>query len=499
MASIIVDRITTAGTTLECEVHPPRGLKRFFTGAPLTVEYGVDIDDVPPGILAIPVLSQICPVAWARGVDVSVETVDPTFARALTDVEGTLCAMYDFMQGSTLYVRRPGDESMPRGDSASVDRLVDPVAADVEYPEENTISITGTGEYVSSDATSTATDTHPIDHPPTAGSSSGNNHDEGNCGLLFTGGVDSTSSYVAHREKDPILISIRGWTIRPDPVDDEKWAQLTKRVTRFGEKNDLDTAFVEANMLSFLDNPMLLSHYGHRVDGGWYSSVGHGLGLLGLCAPLCYALGVDDLYVAATHWDGIDLEWGSRPDIDDRVRWTGTQCHHDGYERTRQERLELIAEYVRGEAPDLQLQTCNSRMDGNCGRCEKCYRTAVGLRLAGLEPSDHGYPFEDHEYEYLRRSFERGEWILGEDERYMWEDIREYVDEFEPSTQAEREFVEWLRTVDLTELVDDSGPPFSQRILRASARNAPTGLYTVLYPAWKLAKAGYRKVGTRTT
>lgn len=134
---------------------------------------------------------------------------------------------------------------------------------------------------------------------------------------------------------------------------------------------------------------MLLAHYKRFVDGAWYSSVGHGLGLLGLCAPMAYARGIEDLYVAATHWDGIDLEWGSRPDIDDYVRWSGTRCHHDAYELTRQERLDAIADYVETDAPDLQLQTCNVRMDGNCGECEKCYRTAVGLRLSGLEPSDH--------------------------------------------------------------------------------------------------------------
>ncbi len=142
----------------------------------------------------------------------------------------------------------------------------------------------------------------------------------------------------------------------------------------------------------------------------------------------------------ATHWEGVDLEWGSRPDIDDYVRWSGTRCHHDAYGLTRQERLDVIADYVESDAPTLDLQTCNVRMDGNCRRCEKCYRTAVGLRLSGLEPTAHGYPFDETEYDRIRRTLEGGEWELGEDERYMWADIRDRVRETTPESAAERAF-----------------------------------------------------------
>ncbi len=432
--SILIDRIDADGTDLECEVRCTPDLQRFFTGDPFRVSYDVSIDDVPEGVLAIPVLAHVCPVAWTHGGDVYVDEVDATFARALEDVKETLLSLYpNFLEGGQLKTRRTSDVAPASG---------------------------------------------------------------GESGLLFTGGVDSTSSYVRHREEEPTLISVRGWTITPDPADDEKWADLRSRVSRFADERDLETAFLESNMLSFLDHPMLLAHFGHRVDGGWYSSVGHGLGLLGLCAPMAYARGMDDLYVAATHWEGIDLEWGSRPDIDERVRWAGTQCHHDAYELTRQERLDVIADYVDEAAPDLQLQTCNVRMDGNCSRCEKCYRTAVGLRLSGLDPTDHGYQFDDEEYHDLRQSLERGEWILGQDERYMWEDICDRVRETEPRSAAERAFFTWLERADLEELVDNADSPLHHRLLRAGARNAPNGVYTTLYPAWNAAKAGYRRLAT---
>ncbi|PCR89148.1 hypothetical protein [Natrinema ejinorense] len=431
MSSLIIDRLSATDGTLECSVRCSGDLERFVTDEPFRTSYDVSIADVPAGVLAIPVLAQVCPVAWANGADVYVDEVDATFARALADVRESLSEMYDFIDGGTLYARRTIE------------------------PDPGT-----SGEH----------------------------------GLLFTGGVDSTCSYVRHRAESPTLISVRGWTITPDASDDDKWDALRTRVSRFADDHDCETAFVESNMLSFLDHPMLLAHYKRYVDGGWYSSVGHGLGLLGLCAPMAYARGMDDLSVAATHWDGIDLEWGSRPDIDEHVRWTGTQCHHDAYDLTRQERLDVIAEYVRNEDPTLQLQTCNDRMDGNCGECEKCYRTAVGLRLSGLEPSDHGYPFADSDYARLRRSLEGGDWVLGQDERHMWADIRDRVRETEPVTPAERAFFEWLEGVDLDELISVSDPPLSHRLLRAGARNAPNALYNAAYPAWIAAKTGVRRV-----
>jgi len=444
--SVTITSVTTDGTTLECTVQATGDLDRFLTGEPFRASYDVPIDDVPEGVLVIPLLAQLCPVAWATGDDVYVDEVDATFAHALADVEETLRSLYEFMEGGELYARRTID---PASESVADEPL----------------------------ASASATD--------------------GESGLLFTGGVDSTCSYVRHREESPTLISIRGWTITPDRADDKKWEQLCTRVSRFAENHDCETAFVESNMLTALDHPLLLAHYKRFVDGAWYSSVGHGLGLLGLCAPMAYARGISDLYVAATHWEGIDLEWGSRPDIDGNVRWTGTQCHHDGYELTRQERLDVIADYVESEAPDLQLQTCNDRMDGNCGRCEKCYRTAVGLRLAGLDPTAHGYSFEDADYDELRRSLDDRKWVLGHDERHMWADIRARARETEPTTPAERAFFEWLDDVALDDLVAESGSPLADRLLRAGARNAPTGVYRGLSPAYTTAKAGYRRFRSR--
>lgn len=463
MSHIRIGQVAAEGSTLQCDLDPSPDLARFFTGEPFRVEYDRSVEDVPEGVLGIPVLANVCPVAWANGADVYVDAVDATFARALADVKASLFEMHDFLEGGTLYARRTSTAGSTGGERAAAtaadgtERESDPAEEVEENPDER-------------------------------GSTSA---------LLFTGGVDSTCSYVRHREEDPVLVSIRGWTITQDSSDAEAWAHLREHVSAFADARGLETAFIETNALSALDHAMLLAHYKRHVEGAWYSSVGHGLGLLGLCAPMAFARGIEDLYVAATHWEGVDIEWGSSPDVDDRVRWSGTRCHHDGYHLTRQERLDVVADYVAREDPTVELQTCNRRTAGNCGECEKCYRTAVGLRLAGLDPNAHGYPFSDDDYETVRRGLEEGRWELGENERNMWADIRDRVRERAPESSAERAFFEWLRAADIDELVAESGSPLTHRLLRAGARNAPTPVYNVAYPTLKSLRAGIDRVRSR--
>lgn len=453
MTAIHIHSPERVGNTIRTEITPSRSVSRFFTGDTLTTSYDRSIESVPESILTIPALAQVCPVAWANGVAVSVGQIDKQFYEGLTSVQKTLCELYDFFDGGDIRARNIVETD-----------LTDSRGANGQFTQSVNQS-----EYQLSNPNSTSA-------------------------LLFTGGVDSTTSFLRHRDESPTLISIRGWTTRAGKSHDKKWDHQRERTQSFAKEYGVECGFIESNMLSCLDSAMLLAHYKRFVDGGWYSSIGHGLGLLGLCAPLAVSRGITDLYIAATHWEGIDLEWGSRPDIDNHVRWANTECHHDCYELTRQERLDILSDFVHTEGRTIELQTCNSRADTNCSACEKCYRTAIGLRLAGLDPNNHGYSFEDQEYVRVRKAFENGEWVLGQDERYMWEDIRNRMRVIEPQSAAERDFFNWLLTTDLSTIVDNSSPPLRHRLVRAGARNAPEPVYRRVYPLWTNARSELQKI-----
>ena len=424
------------GETLVGTVEATGSAARFFSGKPFRASYDESIEGVPASMLTIPVLAHVCPVAWAAGADVVVDTVDAQFLDGLRRVRSTMLDLYpEFMAGGSVYCSRP-----------------------VERRDET-------------------------------GGDSGT-------GLLFTGGVDSTASYVRHRAESPTLITVRGWVVGEN--DPEAWQRTRQFVESFADQRDLETAFVESNMLSFLATPLLQAHFQRYLEGAWYSSVGHGLGLLGLCAPVAATEDLDTIHLAATHTSDWDRPWGSRPDIDDHVRWTGTTGSHDGYDLSRQDKLELIGDHVDETGESITLRTCTHDRVGNCSDCEKCFRTTLGLLLAGRDPSDFGYRYEAGSLDRIRHRFDQGDIYVSAQKAYHWEVLQETArsrtqdESFTASVafgsvdqQEVEQCLDWLDRQQFTDYVASSQRSLRHRSLQRIARNTPTPVYSALYPVYR--------------
>lgn len=428
--SVVVHEPSVTDTTIECVVSPPRNLRRFFAGETFRAEYDADLSGVPPAIASIPVLAHVCPVAWANGTDVEVPTVDRTFLETLRDIREVLLEMYpEFMEG---------------------------------------------GEVRATEVVDTRADSSLEAYDDSA--------------LLFTGGVDSIASYVRHRDEEPTLVSVQGWVIDVD--EDDRWKGMKRHVERFADDHDLETRYVRSNALSVLDMPMLQAHYKRYVDGAWYSSVGHGLGLLGLCAPIADAHGFGTIHIAASHTAEFDQPWGSHPDIDDRVEWGYTEGNHDGFDLTRQDKVELLADYARSEDRTFPVRTCiHAESGGNCNACEKCYRTMVGMVLAGMDPREFGYDVTPETFDEVRSSFERREFVMDDHTVFHWRDIQRHVHlDREFPVDGASEFFEWLAGVDMETVAATANPPASRQVIRAVARNVPYPVYSSLYPVYDTLK-----------
>jgi len=428
MNRVTVDEVTATDTTLRATVTTSGRVGRFVTDDPFVADYGVDIAAVPESLLVVPVLAHVCPVAWATGATVAVDRVDAAFLDSLRHVGQRLCEMYpSFMQGGRIVCEESVDGSHDPGERAG-------------------------------------------------------------SALLFTGGVDSTATYVRHESEQPDLISVRGWVMR----DRDRWQRNREFFADFAAERGLDAHFVESNMLSFLATPLLQAHFQRYLDGAWYSSVGHGLGLLGLCAPLTAAADIGRLYIAATHTEEWTRPWGSHPTIDDHVQWSGTAATHDGYESTRQEKIETIADYVDRHSREITLRTCvHAEGPQNCSHCEKCYRTIVGLLLAGLDPNDHGYDYDAATVAAIRDTFDSGEKHLSAQKRYHWETLQDAAREVETiEAPGGAELLGWLRDADFGASVEQSTRPLGQRLLQATARQVPTSVYATLYPVYRRLAAG---------
>lgn len=418
MSEITIENISTDSNVIRSEISYSPELRRFFSGEDFCAEYSVDITDVPESILAVPVVAQVCPVAWMQNADVVVPVLDSRFRESLREVHRALTEMYpDLIHGGT-----------------------------VVCPE--------------------LVDDRPIREPSSAG-------------LLFTGGVDSTFSFVRNSDEDPALINVQGWTVSFD--ENEKWQGVKAHLEKFGANHGVANLYVRSNMLSFLRNVMLIAYSDPHVGGAWYSSVGHGMGLPGLCAPLAYATGITELYMSPSQWDGIALPWGSRPEIVDNVAWSSTATHLIGYEYSRQERIQVIADYIRTEDPNLELVVCSDETGQNCGYCEKCCRTAIGLLLAGLDPSDHGIPFDSQTFSYIRNQFESGNWDFRKDEHvHHWEDLQLHASVGGTQYEGTQRFLKWLREADFESYTNRSPESLKNRIIFPIYRNIPYTLFNTL-------------------
>lgn len=392
MGTIRLTRINADSSTIRCEFDYPDELNGFFLETEFVAEYDADISDVPESVLPIPWLANICPLAWATGVDVELPRLDERYWESLIDVRQALEEMYpQFIQASEIRCQ----------------------------------------ELVSNEGT---------------------RRDSENAALLFSGGVDAFATYYRHRDEDPTLITVHGFDV--DMRETDAWEEKMERVEAFAEPRGLNSFSVKTNMMSFLESFMLNAHFRRFLQSDWYDAVQQGIGITGLCAPLAFSQQIDRLYMADGASEKYDIKVGNHPNIVNNVAWSHTSVQSDGYELTRQEKIETLADFIREN--DIVLHTCLESGPGNCGVCEKCLRTAFGLVLAGLDPNRYGYPFDESRFEYAREQLENGEWKLGPAKATMWRDLQDHARRDAYDRPEAEEFFDWLADVDIDRFVDYS-------------------------------------------
>jgi len=354
--------------------------------------YSRNIGDVNPCILQIPAISNLVTLAWAVGADIHVEQIDGIYLESLAKIKTVLEKMY------------PG---LPYSTEIYVDKVV-----------WNSFSYEGMG-------------------------------------LLFSGGLDSTTSFIRHREANPHLITVWGADI---PIWAERfWQQVAKRNKGFATSHGVNISFVKTNMCAFLNYTLLGIDFGRYLsDGSWWAGIQHGLGLLGLCAPLTIAEHIGTLVISSTHSADFAYMWGSHPLIDNHVSWAGVKVVHDGYDLTRQEKIKALNDYIENTGDRPELRVCHSQCnDVNCGECEKCFRTIAGLVLEGVDPNECGFKVYTSAFDLMKRSLAAGELKLGDDEAFMWKDIQAHIPTVvEHNLYDSEPFFSWLRSIDVEDLKD---------------------------------------------
>jgi hypothetical protein len=186
---------------------------------------------------------------------------------------------------------------------------------------------------------------------------------------FFSGGVDSLYTLIQHRDEIDNLIFVHGFDI---PLADAAvFARTEIKLREVAEIFGKPLILVRTNM--HWDRPRLPCNWG-MYCGAAMAAVAHALAPNHNKVFIAPSRSYPDLY-----------PWGSHPLLDPLWSTETLEIDHDGGE-LRIEKLRAIIQYP--EALD-RLRVCWEYPGKfNCGICEKCIRTMLGLRVLGVERCD---------------------------------------------------------------------------------------------------------------
>ena len=379
--TISVIDVSANGSQVSYRLSYSRAVKKYFLNDNYFVRYDnrIDTANIPRSILVIPVVSVIAPVAWAIGADMEMEALDETYLRSLNEIRKVLTNWYPrFSTFGTLNVR-----NVVRNEFGG---------------------------------------------PRT--------------GLLFSGGLDSFTSYVKHKEEKPDLIS--AWFEDPKLHEEEKWACVVAAAQWLGERDGLASLKIKTD-LAYFNKLLLCDEFGF---GNWYAQVAHGLQLLSMCAPITAARDIGRVLIASSFHQDQLIPWGSHPAIDNIVSWARVTATHDGVDMSRQQKMRYVC--AKDQECLTKLKVCH--IDPmNCGKCEKCLRTIVGLCIEGINPTNCRFEFDEKTLDNAKALFVAGKMPLPNEVVGYWTEMQRSLPE-EPSRDVIgwREFSTWLRGYDFS-------------------------------------------------
>lgn len=378
---INIEKLETSNNKLAVKLDFSENVSKFFLTDRFVAEYDRNIEGVDKSILVIPALSIVMPIAWATGAGVYVEKLDESYLDSLNEVEQVFRGWFpQFSFSGKIHV-------------------------------QNVIS---------------------------------NKFNNKGYALLFSGGVDSLTSYVRHKDKRPTLISIWGADI---PTYEYKfWNKVRSKLVDFADEEGVNIQFIKANIQEIPNNSLLTSEY--RVES-WWRDVSHGLILLGLCAPsTTEKIGV---IFSASPGKGIDTAINFLANAN--VSWGDVEIIIEGSELSRQDKIKIL----KNDARCLSyLRVCWSQhQEYNCGYCEKCLRTIVGLILENVDPNYCNFKIKNNILNLVQIYLTKGILTKSGNDILMWQDIQRHIPETIVDSEVSRKykskkFFRWFKNFDFS-------------------------------------------------
>lgn len=382
----------TKGCILSCRLSYSSQMRKYFSSDFVFAKYDANIESVSKSILAIPVVSSLIALAWATGADLFVDQLDKNFSESLQKVKTVMKNWHSYFSFST---------------NINVEKVI-------------------TNRF----------------------------QNARNYGLLFSGGVDSTASYIRNKHRKPQLIMVWGQDI---PLSERHhWKRVRSAYEAFARQENVKMHFIETNVRSFLNEGLLDAEFARfTISNSWWEDISHGITLIGLCAPLTIAEMISTILIASTFSISsalTDFPHGSHPLIDNKLSWANVAVFHEGYELSRQDKMRVIKNFAITEQKYPLLRVCLSQFrDFNCGECEKCSRTIAGLILENLDPRKFGFRIGKDHLALIKRSINNKKLKMSPTAAFLWEDIQRHIPERGGNTiHNSDKFFDWLKDFDIS-------------------------------------------------
>ena len=180
---------------------------------------------------------------------------------------------------------------------------------------------------------------------------------------FFSGGVDSLYTLVKHQQEIDQLILINGFDFNADAA---AWEIMIKRNQQIAKIYNKGLIIVETNLKEFNSffNLSRFANFGATL------------------ATIAQLLDFEKVFVNSADTYEKIFASGSHPLLD--PLWSTEACEivHTGLEADRAKKIQLIKDH-----PDAlnNLWFCLKDPNANCGKCNKCIRTYIALKLNGVD------------------------------------------------------------------------------------------------------------------
>lgn len=326
---IIINKVNRNHNQISISYSIEGEIQKYFNEKKVfTIEYNTDINNVPESICVIPFIANILPIVWLTDAILIVDSIDEEFYNSIDKFKQGYINMYPHMKFKGEIIAK------------NIDRNIQP---------------------------------QPLKRK----------------GAFFSGGVDAFATLIAHISELSFLITIIGADIKLN--DQEGIKNVSNQVTETCNSFNLNSIFIKSNFREFIKEH-ILEFLVKKSGDGWWHGFQHGIGIISQIAPIAYSIGFETVYIASSYTSKDKVTCASHPSIDNNIAFC--QCHikHDQYEYTRQEKINHICNYVKATQIPIKLRVCwISRGGNNCCKCEKCYRTIMGILAEGEDPNKYGF------------------------------------------------------------------------------------------------------------